>query len=67
MNLLEVKNICKIYGSGETRCKGAERCQLFLFPKGEYVAIVGESGSGKMHTAEYDRCFGSADFGKGAN
>ena len=46
MNLLEVKNICKIYGSGETAVK-ALRDVSFSVPKGEYVAIVGESGSGK--------------------
>ena len=46
MNLLEVKNICKTYGSGETAVK-ALRNVGFSVPKGEYVAIVGESGSGK--------------------
>ena len=46
MNLLEVKNLSKTYGSGEAAVhalKGAS----FRVPKGEYVAVVGESGSGK--------------------
>lgn len=46
MNLLEVNNICKIYGSGETAVKALKNVS-FSVPKGEYVAIVGESGSGK--------------------
>lgn len=46
MELLEVKNISKTYGSGEAAVyalKGAS----FSVPKGEFVAVVGESGSGK--------------------
>ena len=46
MNLLEVKNICKIYGSGETAVKALKNIN-FSVPKGEYAAIIGESGSGK--------------------
>ena len=46
MNLLEVKNICKTYGNGETEVKALKDVS-FSVPKGEYVAIVGESGSGK--------------------
>lgn len=46
MNLLEVQNLSKTYGSGEATVhalKGA----TFSVPKGEFVAVVGESGSGK--------------------
>lgn len=46
MNLLEVKDLSKTYGTGETAVhalKGA----TFSVPKGEFVAVVGESGSGK--------------------
>src|SRR5699024_2702077 len=46
MNLLEVQNLSKTYGSGEATVhalKGA----TFSVPKGEFVAIAGESGSGK--------------------
>ena len=46
MNLLEVNNICKTYGSGETAVHALKKVS-FSVPKGEYVAIVGDSGSGK--------------------
>ncbi|MDE6387863.1 MAG: ABC transporter ATP-binding protein [Lachnospiraceae bacterium] len=46
MNLLEVNNICKTYGSGEAAVNALKNVS-FSVPKGEYVAIVGESGSGK--------------------
>jgi len=46
MNLLEVRQLCKTYGSGETAVHALKNVS-FSVPKGEYVAIVGESGSGK--------------------
>ena len=46
MNLLEVRNICKTYGSGENAVRALKDVS-FSVPKGEYVAVVGESGSGK--------------------
>lgn len=46
MNLLEVKSICKTYGSGETAVHALKNVS-FAVPKGEFVAVVGESGSGK--------------------
>lgn len=46
MNLLEVKNISKTYGSGETAVQALKDVS-FTVPKGEFVAVVGESGSGK--------------------
>lgn len=46
MNLLEVKSICKIYGSGEAAVHALKDIS-FTVPKGEFVAVVGESGSGK--------------------
>ena len=46
MNLLEVGNICKTYGSGESAVHALKEVS-FSVSKGEYVAIVGESGSGK--------------------
>ena len=46
MNLLEVKNISKTYGSGETAVEALKNVS-FSVGKGEFLAIVGESGSGK--------------------
>lgn len=44
--LLEVQNISKTYGSGETAVQALKDVS-FSVSKGEYVAVVGESGSGK--------------------
>lgn len=46
MNLLEVNELCKTYGSGDTAVKALKNAS-FSVPKGDYVAIIGESGSGK--------------------
>lgn len=46
MNLLEVKSICKTYGSGETAVQALKNVS-FSVPKGKFVAVIGESGSGK--------------------
>lgn len=46
MDLLEVQDLCKTYGSGETAVH-ALRHATFSVPKGEFVAVIGESGSGK--------------------
>lgn len=46
MELLEVTNICKTYGAGETAVDALKHVS-FSVPKGEFVAVVGESGSGK--------------------
>lgn len=46
MNLLEVKQLSKTYGSGETAVRALKDIS-FSVPKGEFAAIVGESGSGK--------------------
>ncbi|HIY13295.1 MAG TPA: ABC transporter ATP-binding protein [Candidatus Agathobaculum merdipullorum] len=46
MDLLEVQDLCKTYGSGETAVH-ALRHATFSVQKGEFVAVVGESGSGK--------------------
>ena len=46
MNLLEVKNLCKTFGSGDTKVEALKNVS-FSISKGEFVAVVGESGSGK--------------------
>lgn len=46
MDLLEVSNISKTYGSGEAAVEALKNVSFSVL-KGEYVAIVGESGSGK--------------------
>ena len=46
MNILEVQDLCKIYGTGETAVKALNHIS-FCVRKVEFIAIVGESGSGK--------------------
>ena len=46
MDLLDVQNVCKTYGSGEAAVHALKKAS-FTVPKGEFVAVVGESGSGK--------------------
>ena len=46
MDLLEVQNVCKTYGSGEAAVHALKNAS-FTVPKGEFVAVVGESDSGK--------------------
>ena len=46
MKILEIKNLCKVYGKGETRVEALKDVS-FDVEQGEFVAIVGPSGSGK--------------------
>ncbi|MBR2258470.1 MAG: ABC transporter ATP-binding protein [Lachnospiraceae bacterium] len=46
MNILEIKNLCKVYGTGETKVDALKNVSLDV-EQGEFVAIVGPSGSGK--------------------
>ena len=46
MEVLEVKELTKIYGSGENQVTALDHVS-FQVKKGEFVAIVGASGSGK--------------------
>ena len=46
MKLLEVKNVSKIYGKGETKVEALKNINITI-NKNEFIAIVGPSGSGK--------------------
>ena len=46
MKILEIRNLNKIYGKGETRVDALKNIS-FDVEQGEFVAIVGPSGSGK--------------------
>jgi len=46
MEILEVHNLSKVYGKGDTQIKAIDDIS-FNVEKGEFVAIVGPSGSGK--------------------
>lgn len=46
MEILEVKNLTKTYGKGESLIKAADSIS-FTVPKGQMAAVVGASGSGK--------------------
>ena len=57
MNLLEVKEISKTYGTGEASVHALKKAS-FSVPKGEFVAVMGESGSGKSTLLH---CIGALD------
>ena len=46
MKILEIKNLCKVYGSGDTKVDALKNVS-FDIEQGEFVAIIGPSGSGK--------------------
>ena len=46
MSLIKVKNLSKVYGSGEAEVTALKNIDLNI-EQGEFVAIVGPSGSGK--------------------
>lgn len=57
MKILEVQDLCKVYGRGETAVKALQDVS-FSMEKGEFAAVVGESGSGKSTLLN---CIGALD------
>lgn len=57
MEILQVKNLCKTYGSGENAVKALNNVS-FSMNKGEFAAVVGASGSGKSTLLN---CIGGLD------
>ena len=57
MNILEVKNLCKTYGTGEAAVQALKNVS-FSLKKGEFAAVVGESGSGESTLLN---CIGALD------
>ena len=52
MNILQAKDLTKIYGSGENAVYALNGVN-FSVEKGEFVAVVGTSGSRQIHLAAY--------------
>lgn len=46
MKILDIKNLSKVYGKGDTMVKALDNVS-FRVEQGEFVAIIGPSGSGK--------------------
>lgn len=46
MSFIEIQDLCKIYGKGETEVEALQNVSLTI-EKGDFVAITGPSGSGK--------------------
>ena len=63
MNILEVQDLCKTYGTGETEVHALNHVS-FSVRKGEFIAIIGESGSSKSTLLNVIGALDSATSGK---
>lgn len=57
MEILNVHNLCKTYGEGESRVEALKNV-TFSLEQGEFAAVIGESGSGKSTLLN---CIGGLD------
>ncbi len=62
MKLIELENIAKVYGSGNTKVQALAEVSLTIH-KGEYCAIMGASGSGKSTLMNIIGCLDRATSG----
>lgn len=63
MEILQVHNLCKSYGKGETQVNALQNVS-FTLNKGIFCAVVGESGSGKSTLLN---CIGALDLPTSGN
>lgn len=63
LDILTTKNLCKIYGEGETKVEALKNVS-FSVAKGEFVSIVGPSGSGKSTLLNLLGALDTPTFGK---
>lgn len=63
LDILTTKNLCKIYGEGETKVEALKNVS-FSVTKGEFVSIVGPSGSGKSTLLNLLGALDTPTFGK---
>lgn len=57
MEIVEVQDLCKTYGTGEAKVEVLKHVS-FTLQKGEFAAVIGESGSGKSTLLN---CIGALD------
>ncbi len=60
--VLELKDICRFYHSGDNEIRALDHVSLTVWP-GEFVAVMGQSGSGKSTLMNILGCLDSATSG----